>query len=65
MNMLPFDRKLTQRGDLLAWTSDPTRRLLFKFMGHGSDVVATWLEPRVGRPNDVICRQRDVLRVVG
>ena len=64
MKAVKFDRKIVQRGDLLALKKDETRRLLFKFMGLHGDVIATWLEPAEGRPSDVILRQCDVVRLV-
>lgn len=64
MTAVKFDRKIAQRGDLLALKKDMARRMLFKFMGHDGAVVATWLVQPEGRPADVILRQRDVVRLV-
>jgi hypothetical protein len=59
----PFDRSVVKAGDLLCLTSDPQRRLRFKFMGHEGVVVATWAEPVPGRPRDAILLQRQVRMV--
>lgn len=64
MKAVKFDRNIVQRGDLLALRTDVHRRMLFKFMGHDGSVVATWLVPPEKRPDDVILRQRDVVRLV-
>lgn len=64
MTGVKFDKKLVQRGDMLALKKDMARRMLFKFIGHDGAVVATWLEQVEGRPADVILRQRDVVRLV-
>lgn len=60
-----FDRKSAFRGDLLVLARDQAKRLMFKGIGFDGEVIATWLDRQSGRPDDVILRQRDVLRLVG
>ena len=64
MTFAPFNKKLVAPGDLLCLVPFPDVLLRYKFMGHGSTVVATWVERPEGRPADAIVRQCDVLRIV-
>ena len=61
--MKPFKRDVVKPGDELALARLPAIRMRFKFMGHDSEVVATYIDPRSGALRDVILRQREVLMV--
>ena len=58
--MKPFNRNTVKPGDLLCLTLYPWRKLRFKFMGHEGVVVATWVDPAPGMPQDAILRQKQV-----
>jgi len=62
MKLEPFDRNKVKAGDRMVMAQFHSVDLIFKFMGHDGDVVATLDGP--GPPRDVIFRQRDVLMEV-
>lgn len=59
--MIKFDRKTIKQGDRLFLVTNPEFPMWFKCMGHGGDVIASYLHPVRNSPADVILRQKDIL----
>ncbi|MBK5203909.1 MAG: hypothetical protein JJD98_00420 [Polaromonas sp.] len=59
--MIKFDRKTIKQGDRLFHVENPEFPVWFKGMGHGGDVIASYLHVVSNRCADVIFKQKDVL----